>query len=94
MELTQEGFQLALGDEIRRRREARGWSQRDLADKAGMHYNSVCRYEAGADIPVVTFMRLCVALGTHMIDVLENVLPDARHQIAEANGLKLKPVKK
>jgi hypothetical protein len=31
-----------------------------------------------------------VALGTHMVDVLERVLPDARSRIAQANGLKTK----
>lgn len=86
--ITQEQFQAALGDQIRRLREGKGWSQSDLARKAGLHRNSVLRYEAGADIPVVTCMRLCAALGTHMIDVLETILPDARQRIAEANGLK------
>jgi transcriptional regulator with XRE-family HTH domain len=89
-EITQEEFQLALGEEIRRLRDRKGWTQRKLAAKAGIHYNSLCRYEGGADIPVVTFMRLCVALGTHMIDVVERVLPDARGRIAQANGLKTK----
>lgn len=93
-DITQEEFRVALGEEIRRLRDRKGWTQRELAANARIHYNSVCRYEAGADIPVITFMRLCAALDTHMIDVLENVLPDARQQIAEANGLKLKGTKK
>ncbi len=89
-EITQEEFQLALGEEIRRLRDRKRWTQRKLAAKAGIHYNSLCRYEGGADIPVITFMRLCVALDTHMIDVLEKVLPDARGRIAQANETKRK----
>jgi transcriptional regulator with XRE-family HTH domain len=89
-EITQEEFQLALGEEIRRLRDRRRLTQRELAARAGIHYNSLCRYEAGADIPVVTFMRLCRALDTHMIQVLKKVLPDAAKRIAAANGMKLK----
>jgi DNA-binding XRE family transcriptional regulator len=83
----EEDFQTQLGDEIRRLRTEKGWSQEQLGEKVGIHRNSVARYEAGADIPVMLFVRMCVALGTHGKDVLDRVLPDAGKRIAAANGL-------
>lgn len=87
MMVTREDFQTQLGDEIRRLRTEKGWSQEQLGEKVGIHRNSVARYEAGADIPVMLFVRMCVALGTHGKDVLDRVLPDAGERIAAANGL-------
>lgn len=86
--ITQEDFQTRLGDEIRRLREKKGWSQEYLGTRVGIHRNSVMRYEAGADIPVMVFLRTCLALGSHGKDVLERILPDAAERIAKANGLK------
>lgn len=87
MTITRERFQAQLGEEIRRLRVEQGKSQEELGALVGIHRNSVARYEAGADIPVMLFIRMCVALGTHGKEVLEKVLPDAGARIAEANGL-------
>ena len=87
MTMTQEQFQGRLGDEIRRLRIEAGKSQEELGELVGIHRNSVSRYEAGADIPVMLFVRMCVALGTHGKDVLDRVLPDAGARIREANGM-------
>lgn len=92
--VNEKEFREALGEEIRRRRERREWSQQELADKVGIHRNTLFRYEGGADMPVIVCMRICGALGAPMIEVLEAVLPDARERIARANGLKLRETKK
>lgn len=82
-----EQFQTELGAEIRRLREEKKWSQERLGAKIGIHRNTLARYEAGDDMPVMVFLRVCTALGSHGKDVLEKILPDAGRRIAEANGL-------
>jgi transcriptional regulator with XRE-family HTH domain len=84
--MNQEEFQTQIGAEIRRLREAKAWTQQKLGAKVGIHRNTVARYETGDDIPVVVFLRMCTALGSHGKDVLERVLPDAEERIAAANG--------
>jgi transcriptional regulator with XRE-family HTH domain len=85
--LTAEKFCADLGEEIRRGRMAAGLSQEDLGARVGLHRNSVARYEAGADIPVMMFVRLCVALGIHTKDVLDRVLgEDSAERIRKANA--------
>jgi transcriptional regulator with XRE-family HTH domain len=84
--MTAERFCVELGEQIKRRRMRAGLSQEDLALRVGLHRNSVSRYEAGADIPMLVFVRMCVALGTHVKDVLEDVLGDqAEAMIRKAN---------
>lgn len=43
-----------IGQEIRRRRLARGWSQRELALRAGVHPNSILAYENGQREPYLS----------------------------------------
>jgi transcriptional regulator with XRE-family HTH domain len=86
MSPTKEEFQNQLGAEIRRLREAKAWSQEKLGAKVGIHRNTMARYETGDDIPVMVFLRICTALGSHGKDVLERVLPDATERIAAAQG--------
>ncbi|MGQ0467090.1 MAG: helix-turn-helix domain-containing protein [Sporichthyaceae bacterium] len=52
-----------LGEQVRKQREKRGWSQQDLAAAAGMRQPAVARFEAGGTIPKVdTLQRLLTAL--------------------------------
>jgi len=85
--ITQEKFQRKLGREICRLRLKQNKTQEQLAGEIGIHRNSLARYEAGADVPVIVFYRICNALGTHAKDVLEKILPDAAARIRAANGL-------
>jgi transcriptional regulator with XRE-family HTH domain len=64
-------FCSALGEELRRIREEAGLSQQQLADRVGIHRNSVANYEGGMDVPVMTFIRLCVAMGASCSETLE-----------------------
>lgn len=43
-----------LGKEIRKRRLALGWSQRELALRAGVHPNSILAYEKGDREPYLS----------------------------------------
>ena len=53
-----------LGEAVRLRREELGWSQRQLAERAGMSQPSVGRFEAGGTNPTLPLLeRLAQALG-------------------------------
>lgn len=68
-----EQFCTALGEELRRIRESAGLSRQQLAERTGVHRNSIANYEGGADLPVMTFIRLCVAMGASCAETLERV---------------------
>lgn len=53
----------AVGAELRRARIAAGWTQRDLALRAGVHQPQVVRAERGDDIQVSLLVRLARPLG-------------------------------
>jgi transcriptional regulator with XRE-family HTH domain len=74
MSLNYETFCAGLGAAIRARRLGAGLTQEQLAVKVGLHRNSVNRYEHGDDMPIMAFVRMCVALGTHAGDVLDEVM--------------------
>jgi transcriptional regulator with XRE-family HTH domain len=50
-------IQKRLGLNIRRRREAEGWSQEDYADRAGIHRTYVSDIERGRRNPTVTVVE-------------------------------------
>jgi DNA-binding XRE family transcriptional regulator len=50
-------------------REARGWSQPELARRAKVSQSTVCRIERGADMGASTALRLACALGVRVEDV-------------------------
>jgi transcriptional regulator with XRE-family HTH domain len=52
-----------LGVTIRTGRIARGWTQRQLADRACVPQSVVCAVEAGEGGQIATLERMCVALG-------------------------------
>jgi len=86
--MTAEKFCAELGREIRQARVEKRMSQEELAGRVGLHRNSVARYEAGADIPIMIFVRLCLALEIHAKEVLDQVLgEDSAAVIRRANGL-------
>jgi transcriptional regulator with XRE-family HTH domain len=60
-----------LGEEVRKRREKRGLSQRALAFKANLHVNVIGRIERGGYNPtVLTLISLSRALDASLIDLL------------------------
>lgn len=52
-----------VGRNIKKEREARGWSQEELADRAGLHRTYVSGVERGVRNPTVTVLeRMALAL--------------------------------
>ena len=46
-----------LGQNVRRLREEKGWSQEDYADRAGIHRTYVSDIERGARNPTITVVE-------------------------------------
>ena len=46
-----------LGQNVKRLREAKGWSQEDYADRAGIHRTYVSDIERGARNPTITVVE-------------------------------------
>jgi transcriptional regulator with XRE-family HTH domain len=56
-----------LAETVRSRREELGWSQRQLAERAGMTQPGVARFEAGGTTPTIPVLeRLARALGLQL----------------------------
>jgi HTH-type transcriptional regulator/antitoxin HipB len=51
---ARETLQVILAQQIIRRREAAGWSQAELAQRAGVRQETVSRIESGKNAPTVT----------------------------------------
>jgi transcriptional regulator with XRE-family HTH domain len=66
---------MLTGQKLRAIRHLRGWSQSELAEKAGMSPVSIATFEAGkSDMRASTIAKLCEALGvtvTYKIDGTE-----------------------
>ncbi len=61
-----------LAEAVRARREELGWSQRQLAERAGMTQPGVARFEAGGTTPTLPLLeRLAAALGLTLAVSLE-----------------------
>lgn len=57
-----------LGAQIRAAREARGWSQTELATRAGLRQHAVSRLEAGDVVPTLTTLeRIADALEAELL---------------------------
>jgi transcriptional regulator with XRE-family HTH domain len=62
-----DAFTQAVGESIRRARQERGWTQVELAEKAGLSGNYVARLERGEVGPsLFVAQRLCEALDTDL----------------------------
>jgi transcriptional regulator with XRE-family HTH domain len=68
-----EEFCRRMGAELRHFREQAGLSRQQLGDRTGIHRNSIERYERGADVPIMTFIRLCVAMGASCGEILDRI---------------------
>src|SRR6266567_5193608 len=60
--------ELRLGLLLNGLRESRGWTQRELAERAGMPQSAVARYEKAGRTPSVTVLwRFAKALGVSLV---------------------------
>jgi transcriptional regulator with XRE-family HTH domain len=57
--------------ELRRLRERRAWSQRDLAERSGVAQSTIAELEAGRLARHVTTRRLAAALGVEPAELIE-----------------------
>jgi len=61
-----------LGLNVRRLREAKGWSQEDYADRAGIHRTYVSDIERGRRNPTITVVeKLAVPFGIRPGELLD-----------------------
>jgi len=61
-----------LGRNVRRLREAEGWSQEDYADRAGIHRTYVSDIERGRRNPTITVVeKLALPLGVNVGSLLD-----------------------
>jgi transcriptional regulator with XRE-family HTH domain len=81
----------ALGDEIRRLRDAAGMSRASLIERMGsdIHAQTLATYEAGSRQCTVTrFVEICMALGVAPSDVLGLALQRAEIDLLK-NGMRV-----
>ena len=70
-----------IGTQIRRRREAKGYTQDELAERAGMRQANIHRLESGENVPLLTTIdRIARALDAR-IDVF---LVDSEEEVPKA----------
>ncbi|WP_280431816.1 helix-turn-helix domain-containing protein [Nocardia brasiliensis] len=59
-----------IGDAVRATREARGWTQSELAERAGLKQHAVSRLESGDVVPTLkTLLRVSDALEVEIVTV-------------------------
>lgn len=69
---TEEG--IAFGLRVRELRNARGWTQEQLAERAGMNWLQVGHIERGSSDPKLsTILKLAKAFGLRPSDLLDQV---------------------
>src|SRR5271166_650422 len=75
-EQTRLRFELA--EAVRARREELGWSQRQLAERAGMTQPGIARFEGGGTTPTLPMLdRLASALGLRLTVTLAHDVPQS-----------------
>ena len=73
---TPEELQVVLGERLRALRLSRNFSQRELADKAGVSLRAWHNLESGAGSTIETLLRGLKALDA--VDTLDALVPQAR----------------
>lgn len=79
---------VSFGMTVRRQREARGWSQEQLAGQADLNRSYVGEIERGqVTASLVTLQKLAAALGLASGDLLR--LSEQQHQAQQAKAIRL-----
>jgi transcriptional regulator with XRE-family HTH domain len=73
---TLDELQSALGERLRALRLSRNFSQRELADKAGVSLRALHNLEAGSGSTLETFLRDLKALNA--VDAIETLVPQPK----------------
>jgi HTH-type transcriptional regulator/antitoxin HipB len=67
-------FLVRFGENVRKARDARGWTQEELGERAGLAPVQISRIERGKrEIRLGTFIRLIAALDTEPSELLKGV---------------------
>ncbi|HUZ53901.1 MAG TPA: helix-turn-helix transcriptional regulator [Streptosporangiaceae bacterium] len=67
-----------LAEAVRARREELGWSQRQLAERAGMSQPGIARFEGGGTTPTLPMLdRIASALGLRLTVTLAPDVPQS-----------------
>lgn len=68
---------MTFGQRVKRLREERGWTQPELAHRAGLTKDTISNYERErrTDPPVSAVYDLAVAFGVPITDLLEDPTP-------------------
>ncbi len=70
--MTEQQVLKAFGKRVRVLRRARGWTQEELAEAAGLHENYVSRLETGRQEPgFFVVLRLCIAFEITPAELLD-----------------------
>jgi transcriptional regulator with XRE-family HTH domain len=69
-------LQVILGERLRALRLSRNFSQRELADKAGVSLRALHNLEAGSGSTLETFLRVLKALNA--VDAIEALVPQPK----------------
>lgn len=72
--MTNQSILLEIVARARRKRLAMNITQKVLAEKAGIHFNSVVRFEKGKTVSLMAFIQVLRVLGE--LDSLNAFLPD------------------
>lgn len=65
---------MRFGENVRKARDARGWTQEELGERAGLAPVQISRIERGKrEIRLGTFIRLIAALDTEPSELLKGV---------------------
>lgn len=71
---VQRTIQWVLGENVRRLRERRGWTQDQLAEQAGLHYTYVSGIERGRrNVTIDVLARIASALRVRPPDLLREL---------------------
>lgn len=74
-----------FGRRIKQLREAKGWTQEELAERSGVSAQAVSHYETGRRSPLFsTAVHLAAALGCPVTDLLQDPTPVAAEKEAVA----------
>lgn len=65
-------IQIILGDNVRRIRESKGWSQDKLSDESGLHRTYISGIERGVRNPTIEIVKnIALALEVNPSELLE-----------------------
>jgi transcriptional regulator with XRE-family HTH domain len=73
---THDELQTVLGERLRALRLSRNFSQRELADKAGVSLRALHNFEAGSGSTLETFLR--VLKGLNAVDAIDALVPQPK----------------